>query len=162
MTCPSHLVQQEKTIHGLDFPVIENAVRFLYSQGLATSSQKSYRPAQSCYLNFCAQFQLQVLLLSEPVLCSFVSLLANQNLIFQTIKCYLSDSRSSILGSGSILSSVYNNRHPLSTNPTCLRHAPTSSTLICIVSTEITMTLQKLEPPINQSNRPLCYKRKNV
>ena len=79
---------------------MENAVRFFYAQGLATSSQKSYRSAQSRYLSFCAQFQLQPLPLSEPVLCSFVSLLASQSLRFQTIKCYLSGLRHMQISSG--------------------------------------------------------------
>ena len=72
---------------------MEEAVQFFYSQGLAPSSQKAYKSAQSRYLNFCVQFNVQPLPLSENILCSFVAFLASRHVKFQTIKCYLSGVR---------------------------------------------------------------------
>ena len=72
---------------------MEEDVQFYYSYGIASSTQRAYKSAQSRYTSFCVQFQVQPLPLSKPVLCSFVSFLANQNLKFQTIKCYLSGIR---------------------------------------------------------------------
>lgn len=72
---------------------MEGSVQGYFKQGLAQSSTRVYASAQSRFLRFCAQFQLQPLPLSESLLCRFSAFLADQNLSIRTIKVYLSGLR---------------------------------------------------------------------
>ena len=61
-----------------------------FAQGLAQSTQKSYKSGQNRYLSFCTAGGFEPLPASESVLCRFVAFLADQGLKHATIKVYLS------------------------------------------------------------------------
>ena len=69
---------------------MDGAVQFYYAQGLAASTVKTYKSAQGRYLAFCTKYGVSAVPVMENILCSFVSVLANQGLKHQTVKCYLS------------------------------------------------------------------------
>lgn len=70
-------------------------VQYFFQQGLAPSTQKTYRAATKRFYSFCtAHNVLNPFPLSEQLLCFFASYLALQNLSPQTIKSYLSAIRS--------------------------------------------------------------------
>ena len=75
---------------GLDLQKLEEAVQFYFTKGLAQSTLRTYRGGKDRYLKFCFQAVLNPLPVSEQVLCSFVSHLAQQGLKYRTIKVYLS------------------------------------------------------------------------
>lgn len=64
-----------------------------YLQGLAPSTQKTYKSAKVRYLAFCNKAITPPLPLSENVLCFYVSFLADEGLAHATIKSYLSACR---------------------------------------------------------------------
>jgi len=74
----------------LDLQKLEEAVQFYFTKGLAQSTLRTYRSGKDRYLKFCSQAVLNPLPVSEQVLCSFVSHLAQQGLKYRTIKVYLS------------------------------------------------------------------------
>ena len=75
----------------LDISSLESSVQYYYSRGLAESTKRSYRSAQTRYLTFCGEFRVnEPLPLVENVLCAYVSKLANDGLKHQSIKSYLS------------------------------------------------------------------------
>ena len=73
---------------GLDVTKIHTAVHHYYSQGLATSTQRSYLTGQKRYLQFCNEAHKPPLPTSEDTLLIFVSYLAQQGLTHQSIKVY--------------------------------------------------------------------------
>ena len=74
----------------LDLQKLEETVQFYFTKGLAQSTLRTYRSGKDRYLKFCSQAILNPLPVSEQVLCSFVSHLAQQGLKHRTIKVYLS------------------------------------------------------------------------
>ncbi len=69
---------------------MEALVQFYFAKGLAPSTQRTYRTGKQRYLNFCLSARYTPIPVSEPVLCSYVSYLADQGLKYRTIKVYLS------------------------------------------------------------------------
>ena len=65
----------------------------MFERGIASSTASSYLTGWRSYINFCGQFQLQPLPLSEQTLCRFVAFLAQRSLSFQTVSVYLSACR---------------------------------------------------------------------
>ena len=61
-----------------------------FSNGLATSTRRSYNSAKNRYATFCRQLGLEPLPASEHQLCQYISHLANEKLCHSSIKCYLS------------------------------------------------------------------------
>ena len=59
-------------------------------KGLATSTQCTYKSAQERFVKFCQDCAFTPLSVSQTLLCSYVSFLANQHLKHATIKVYLS------------------------------------------------------------------------
>ena len=76
------------------------AAQLYFAQSLSSSSSKSYKSAQSRYEKFCHQFSLVPYPLSETLLCSFASFLAQDGLKVQSIKCYLSALRYAQIANG--------------------------------------------------------------
>ena len=74
----------------LDLQKLEETVQFYFTKGLTQSTLRTYRSGKERYLKFCSQAILNPLPVSEQVLCSFVSHLAQQGLKHRTIKVYLS------------------------------------------------------------------------
>ena len=62
----------------------------LVGRGVADSTLRSYAAGRRRYLDFCAQFNLQPLLLREVILLRFVAHLASLDLSHQTVRLYLS------------------------------------------------------------------------
>lgn len=69
---------------------MEESVCCLYAQGLASSTQRSYKSASSRYLQFCNLAQARPLPLCEHILCLYVTYLSMQQLKHKSIKVYLS------------------------------------------------------------------------
>ena len=61
-----------------------------FHQSIAPATHRSYNSAQTRYITFCTQFNIQPLPLEETHLCRFASFLANDNITHTTIKCYFS------------------------------------------------------------------------
>ena len=79
----------------LDLSMLEPFLQFYFQNGLAPSTQKTYKAAIKHFHSFCVQYNvLQPFPLSEYLLCSFVAYLADQGLAPQTGKSYLSALRS--------------------------------------------------------------------
>ena len=72
---------------------LDDRAAFYFTQGLASSSTKTYQSGVNRYLRFCQSQCLTPLPVSENVLCSFVSQLADEGLKFRSIKTYLSGIR---------------------------------------------------------------------
>ncbi len=64
----------------LDIARFDQAVDCYFQNSLAPSTQRSYASAQSRYLSFCSQFNIQPLRIHEIHLCRFASLLAKDNI----------------------------------------------------------------------------------
>ena len=62
----------------------------LLSHGIAQSIAATYEMGKRHYMNFCLQFHISSLPLSEETLCHFVVFLSLKSLTYQTIKLYLS------------------------------------------------------------------------
>ena len=76
------------------------AAQRYFELSLSSSTTRSYKSAQSRYLNFCSRFSLAPFPLSETLLCSFATFLAQEGLRYQSIKCYLSALRHAQIASG--------------------------------------------------------------
>ena len=74
----------------LDLQGLEESVRFYFSKGLASSTQRTCKSGKSRYLKFCTKASVIPLPVCEKHLCSFVAYLAKEGLKFRTIKVYLS------------------------------------------------------------------------
>ena len=74
----------------LDLRKLEEAIQFYFAKGLTQSTQRTYRSGKDRYLKFCSQADKNPLPVTELVLCSFVSHLAQQGLKYRSIKVYLS------------------------------------------------------------------------
>ena len=77
----------------MDVGKLESRASFFFVQGLATSSQKTYKSGENWYLHFCQSLSVVPFPVSESRLCKFVSFLADQKLKHRTIKTYLSGVR---------------------------------------------------------------------
>ena len=66
---------------------------FFFTNSLASSSQRTYKLGENCYLGFCRLCDVDPLPLSELLLCKLVAHLADQQLKHRTIKTYLSGVR---------------------------------------------------------------------
>ena len=74
---------------------LSTSVEFYFQQGLAPTSHQIYNAAHKQFYRFCIQFNLShPFPVTENILCSFASFLADKNLAPQTIKSYLSAIRS--------------------------------------------------------------------
>lgn len=65
-------------------------MEFYFHNALAQSTQRSYSSSKKRYFQFCTQFNLSVLPLSEHQLCQYISFLAKEGVSHASIKCYLS------------------------------------------------------------------------
>ena len=88
------------TSTGLDLKQLEMLVCFYFAKGLAPSTIRAYKSAQSRFLQFCQKGHFTPLPLSESLLCSYVSHLADQGLKHSTLKVYLSAVRYLQIASG--------------------------------------------------------------
>ena len=61
-----------------------------FRNGIAPTTGQVYHSAKRRFLQFCSRANLNPLLLSEPLLCRYVSFLANDGLSPRRVKCYLS------------------------------------------------------------------------
>ena len=77
----------------LDVGKLESRAAFFFVQGLASSSQKTYKSGENRYLRFCQLGGVTPLPVNESSLCKFVSYLADEKLKHCTIKTYLSGVR---------------------------------------------------------------------
>ena len=69
---------------------LDQSVRFYCQQGIAESTQRTYKAGVKCFHGFCAHVGLHnPLLVSETTLCQFSAFLANQGLAPQMVKMYL-------------------------------------------------------------------------
>lgn len=65
-------------------------VQFYFKKGLAPSSQRTYKSARERFLKFCMQNDFTPVPVTQTLLCSYVSFLANSGLKHCTLKVYLS------------------------------------------------------------------------
>ena len=65
-------------------------MEFYFRNGIAASTQRSYKSAKRRYQNFCGDRGLSPVPASESQLCLFCVFLAKEKLAHATIKCYLS------------------------------------------------------------------------
>ena len=72
---------------------MESRAAFFFVQGLASSSQKTYKSGENRYLRFCQLGGVTPLPVNESSLCKFVSYLADEKLKHHTRKTYLSGVR---------------------------------------------------------------------
>ena len=70
-------------------PRPESLVQLYFTRGLTRSTLKTYSSAQRRYLDFCLQYHLSPLPVSERVACLFAAFLARQGLKPQSIAGYL-------------------------------------------------------------------------
>ena len=78
---------------GLIVSQLDSAVQRFFNAGLTASSHKTYQAAERRYMNFCINFALQPLPMSEVTLCYFVACLGQQGLSDSSIRTYLSGIR---------------------------------------------------------------------
>ena len=79
----------------MDLTTLDSSVQSYFQNGLASSTQKTYRAALKRFHLFCDHFNVtSPFPLSEHTLCCFSAYLADQGLASQTIKTYLSALRS--------------------------------------------------------------------
>ena len=64
-------------------------MEYYFQQGLAPSSKHVYESAKDRFTVFCQTFHFNPLLVTETLLCQYVSYLAKQNIMHSTIKVYL-------------------------------------------------------------------------
>ncbi len=69
---------------------MEAVIHGYFTQGIAQSTERTYRSAQRRFIRFCQAQSLSPLPLQETVLVAFAASVANEGLKHQTIKCYLS------------------------------------------------------------------------
>ena len=73
----------------LDIASLDQIVHSLYQLGLAQSTQRTYAAGKNCYLDFCNNYGLTPLPVTEKQLCYFVAHLKQGKLRHQTVKSYL-------------------------------------------------------------------------
>ena len=76
------------------------AAQKYFEKALSNSSHRSYKSAHTRFINFCSRYSITPFPLSETILCSFATFLAEEGLKLQTIKCYLSGLRFAQLANG--------------------------------------------------------------
>ena len=79
---------------------LDRAVHGYFEHSLAPSTLSLYRSASTRYHNFCTQFNLPFLPLTQDTLTRFVSYLAQSGLTYQSIRTYLSGIRFLQIASG--------------------------------------------------------------
>ena len=77
----------------MDIHQLNDAVRRYFAAALARSTHKTYAAVEHCYLNFCKDFNLISLPVSESTLCYYVACLGQQGLAHSSISTYLSGIR---------------------------------------------------------------------
>ena len=75
-------------------------VQYYFRKGLAASTQQTYKSAQDRFLQFCQAGGFSLIPVSQSLLCTYVSHLAEQKLKHGTIKVYLSAVRNMQITSG--------------------------------------------------------------
>ena len=74
-----------------DICSLDSAVQFFRRQVIADSTHKIYQSALKCFRHFCSQYDIvSPFPVSEAILCYFAMAMANNNLVSQTVKTYLS------------------------------------------------------------------------
>jgi hypothetical protein len=68
--------------------------RRLVVTGIAVNTRRTYSTGAKRYLQFCQQFQMDPLAVSEDAVLRFIAFLASQNLLVRKIKVYLASVRS--------------------------------------------------------------------
>ena len=74
----------------LNLETLDRAVEFYFQNGLAPSSQWSYKSAKQWYMSFCVGSGVDLMPAIEQKLCRYVSFLAQEGLAPSSIKLYLS------------------------------------------------------------------------
>ena len=64
---------------------MEDLVRYYFTKGLATSTQRTYKSAQDRFLQFCQARGFPPIPVSQSLLCMYVSYLAEQKLKHRSI-----------------------------------------------------------------------------
>ena len=72
---------------------MERRAAFVFANGLAASSRKTYKVGENRYIGVCQRYRIVPLPVSESGLCKFVTYLAEQGLKYRTIKTYLAGIR---------------------------------------------------------------------
>ena len=90
---PSIINHPSSTESHMDIHQLDDAVRRYFAAALARSTHKTYAAAERRYLNFCKDFNLIPLPVSESTLCYFVTCLGQQGLAHSSISTYLSGIR---------------------------------------------------------------------
>ena len=85
---------------GLVVTAMDSRTAFYFGQGLAASSVKTYQSGVNRYLKFCQSSEHVPLPVSQCLLCTFVSQLADEGLKHRSIKTYLSGVRHYQIRSG--------------------------------------------------------------
>jgi hypothetical protein len=84
---------------GVGISAMAPSAQSYYRQGLAESTQKSYRAAMKCFQGFCEPFNVSTPFpVMEYTLCSFAAYLADQGLTPQTIMTELSEEYAAVSG----------------------------------------------------------------
>ena len=84
----------------MDIHQLDEALRCYFAAALANSTHKTYAAAERRYLNFCKDFNLVSLPVSESTLCYFVACLGQQGLAHSSIRTYLSGIRQAQISHG--------------------------------------------------------------
>ena len=84
----------------MDNTFLQATISFYYQRGLAPSTQKLYHVGQQRYIHFCSQHYLTALPSTEFTLLSFAAYLAKHNIMYSTIKVYISAIRNLHVMSG--------------------------------------------------------------
>ena len=77
----------------MDLNRLDQSVRRLYGQGIASSTLTSYKSGIRQYYSFCSQFTLSPFPLTDSLLCRFVAFLYDRQLSPASIRLYLSSIR---------------------------------------------------------------------
>ncbi len=75
---------------GLDVTALDHLVERYFHDALAPSTQRTYAPAQSRYINFCHLVLISPFPVTEPGLCRFAAQSAQERLSHSSIKGYFS------------------------------------------------------------------------
>ncbi len=73
----------------LDINTLDQSVHH-YMDALAPSTRRTYSAAQKRYIKFCELYVLTPLPLNVATLCKFIAYLADSDILYKSIKCYLS------------------------------------------------------------------------
>ena len=78
----------------MDLTSLDPSLQFYFEQGLAQSTQRTYRAAMKHFVEFCSQYMIfNPFPLSEKLLCYYAVFMAKRGLAHQTIKTYMSATR---------------------------------------------------------------------